>query len=309
MKILHLDSNHDVIYEELSALGIENHVDLKSTKSEIENIISNYHGIVMRSRITVDKGFIEKAINLKFIARVGSGTENIDCEYLKEKKIELISSGEGNSNAVGEHALGLLLSLSKKITKSNIEMKNGIRKREENRGFEIEGKTIGLIGYGKTGKSFAKKLSGFNCNIIFCDIKTNLGDNYAREVKINELKETSDIISLHTNLNQSSRHIIDKQFIDDCKKSFCLINTARGECISNHDLIYGLESDKIIGAALDVLENENKDFEGIEVDQNLDKLKKFENVILTPHIAGWSKESKVKLAQITVNKIKEFLDL
>ncbi len=309
MKILHLDSNHDMIYEELSALGIENHIDLKSTKSEIENIISNYHGIVLRSRITIDKGFIEKAINLKFIARVGSGTENIDCEYLKEKKIELISSGEGNSNAVGEHALGLLLSLSKKITKSNIEMKNGIRKREENRGFEIDGKTIGLIGYGKTGKSFAKKLSGFSCNIIFCDIKTNLGDDYAREVKINELKETSDIISLHTNLNESSRNIIDKQFIDDCKKSFCLINTARGECVNNHDLIYGLESHKIIGAGLDVLENENKDFEGIVVDQNLDKLKKFENVILTPHIAGWSKESKVKLAQITVNKIKEFLDL
>ena len=309
MKILHLDSNHDMIYEELSALGIENHIDLKSTKSEIENIISNYHGIVLRSRITIDKGFIEKAINLKFIARVGSGTENIDCEYLKEKKIELISSGEGNSNAVGEHALGLLLSLSKKITKSNIEMKNGIRKREENRGFEIDGKTIGLVGYGKTGKSFAKKLSGFSCNIIFCDIKTNLGDDYAREVKINELKETSDIISLHTNLNESSRNIIDKQFIDDCKKSFCLINTARGECVNNHDLIYGLESHKIIGAGLDVLENENKDFEGIVVDQNLDKLKKFENVILTPHIAGWSKESKVKLAQITVNKIKEFLDL
>ena len=309
MKILHLDSNHDMIYEELSALGIENHVDLKSTKSEIENIISNYHGIVIRSRITIDKGFIEKAINLKFIARVGSGTENIDCKYLKEKKIKLISSGEGNSNAVGEHALGLLLSLSKKITKSNIEMKNGIRKREENRGFEIEGKTIGLIGYGKTGKSFAKKLSGFNCNTIFCDIKTNLGDNYASEVKINELRETSDIISLHTNLNQSSRHIIDKQFIDDCKKSFCLINTARGECVSNHDLIYGLESGKIIGAGLDVLENENKDFEGMVIDQNLDKLKKFENVILTPHTAGWSNESKVKLAQITVNKIKEFLDL
>ena len=189
---------------------------------------------------------------------------------MKEKKIELISSGEGNSNAVGEHALGLLLSLSKKITKSNIEMKNGLRKREENRGFEIEGKTIGLIGYGKTGKSFAKKLSGFNCNIIFIDIRRNLGDNYAREVKINELKETSDIISLHTNLNQSSHYIIDKQFIADCKKSFCLINTD---------------------------------------DQNLDKLKKIENVILTPHIAGWSNESKIKLAQITVDKIKDFLDL
>lgn len=309
MKILHLDSNHDMIYEELSALGIENHVDLKSTKSEIENIISNYHGIVLRSRITIDKGFIEKAINLKFIARVGSGTENIDCEYLKEKKIELISSGEGNSNAVGEHALGLLLSLSKKITKSNIEMKNGLRKREENRGFEIEGKTIGLIGYGKTGKSFAKKLSGFNCNIIFIDIKRNLEDNYAREVKINELKETSDIISLHTNLNQSSHHIIDKKFIADCKKPFCLINTARGECVNNDDLIHGLESGKILGAGLDVLENENKDFKGMSDDKNLDKLKKFENIILTPHIAGWSNESKIKLAEITVDKIKEFLDL
>ena len=309
MKILHLDSNHDMIYEELSAIGSENHVDLKSTKSEIENIISIFHGIVIRSRIKIDKGFIEKAVNLKFIARVGSGTENIDCEYLKEKKIELISSGEGNSNAVGEHALGLLLSLSKNITKSNIEMKNGFRKREENRGFEIEGKTIGLIGYGKTGKSFAKKLAGFNCNIIFSDTKTNLGDNCAREVKISELKETSDIISLHTNLNQSSYHIIDKQFIDDCKKSFCLINTARGECVNNADLIFGLESGKIFGAGLDVLENENKDFEGIAVDQNLDKLKKFENVILTPHTAGWSNESKIKLAQITVNKIKEFLDL
>ena len=309
MKILHLDSNHSMIKKSLSALGLKNDIDLTSNKVEIGNIIGAYHGLVLRSRIKIDKDLIDKAVNLKFVARVGSGTENIDCEYLVKKNIELITSGEGNSNAVGEHTLGLLLDLSKKITKSHIEMQNNLRKREENRGFEIEGKTIGLIGYGKTGKSFAKKLSAFNCNIIFCDIKTNLGDNYATEVKINELKETSDIISLHTNLNQSSRHIIDKQFIDDCKKSFCLINTARGECVSNHDLIYGLESDKIIGAGLDVLENENKDFEGIEVDQNLDKLKKFENVILTPHIAGWSKESKVKLAQITVNKIKEYLDL
>ena len=144
---------------------------------------------------------------------------------------------------------------------------------------------------------------------IFIDIKRNLGDNYAREVKINELKETSDIISLHTNLNQSSHHIIDKQFIDDCKKSFYLINTARGECVSNDDLIRGLESGKILGVGLDVLENENKDFKGMSDDQNLDKLKKIENVILTPHIAGWSNESKIKLAQIIVDKIKEFLGL
>jgi len=307
MKILHLDSNHSMIKKRLSELGLKNDIDLTSNKAEIENIIDVYHGLIIRSRIKIDKDLIDKAVNLKFIARVGSGTENIDCKYLMKKNIKLITSGEGNSNAVGEHTLGLLLDLSKKITKSHIEMQNNLRKREENRGFEIEGKTIGIIGYGKTGKSFARKLSGFNCNVIFNDLKKDLGDEYAKQVTISELKEKSEVISIHTDLNKLSHHLINKKFINDCKKPFYFLNTSRGECVNTKDLIFGLKNGKISGAGLDVLENETKSFFDLNEDDIFDRIKKFENVILTPHIAGWSFESKVKLAEITVDKIKKFL--
>lgn len=307
MKILHLDINHSMIKKSLSTLGLKNDIDLTSNKVEIGNIIGDYHGLVVRSRIKIDKNLIDKAVNLKFVARVGSGTENIDCEYLMKKNIELITSGEGNSNAVGEHTLGLLLDLSKKITKSHIEMQNSLRKREENRGFEIQGKTIGIIGYGKTGKSFARKLSGFNCTVIFHDLKKGLGDEYAKQVTISELKEKSEVISIHTDLNKLSHHLINKKFINDCKKTFYFLNTSRGECVNTEDLIYGLKNGKISGAGLDVLENETKSFFDLTDDDIIDRIKKFKNVILTPHIAGWSYESKIKMAEITVDKIKKFL--
>ena len=307
MKILHLDSNHGMIKKSLSALGLKNDIDLTSNKVEIGNIIGAYHGLVLRSRIKIDKDLIDKAVNLKFIARVGSGTENIDCEYLMKKNIELITSGEGNSNAVGEHTLGLLLDLSKKITKSHIEIQSNLRKREENRGFEIEGKTIGIIGYGKTGKSFARKLLGFNCNVIFNDLKKDLEDEYAKPVTISELKEKSDIISIHTDLNKLSHDLINKKFINDCKKPFYLLNTSRGECVNTKDLIFALKDGKVSGAGLDVLENETKSFFSLNDDDSFEEIKKFENVILTPHTAGWSYESKIKLAEITVDKIKKFL--
>ncbi len=307
MKILHLDINHSMITKSLSTLGLKNDIDLTSNKFEIGNIIGDYHGLVVRSRIKIDKNLIDKAVNLKFVARVGSGTENIDCEYLVKKNIELITSGEGNSNAVGEHTLGLLLDLSKKITKSYIEIQSNLRKREENRGFEIEGKTIGIIGYGKAGKSFARKLLGFNCNVIFNDLKKDLEDEYAKSVTISELKEKSDIISIHTDLNKLSHHLINKKFINDCKKPFYLLNTSRGECVNTKDLIFALKDGKVSGAGLDVLENETKSFFSLNDDDSFEEMKKFENVILTPHTAGWSHESKIKLAEITVDKIKKFL--
>ena len=307
MKILHLDSNHGMIKKSLSALGLKNDIDLTSNKVEIGNIIGAYHGLVLRSRIKIDKDLIDKAVNLKFIARVGSGTENIDREYLMKKNIELITSGEGNSNAVGEHTLGLLLDLSKKITKSHIEIQSNLRKREENRGFEIEGKTIGIIGYGKTGKSFARKLLGFNCNVIFNDLKKDLEDEYAKPVTISELKEKSDVISIHTDLNKLSHHLINEKFIIDCKKPFYLLNTSRGECVNTEDLIFALKDGKVLGAGLDVLENETKSFFSLNDDDSFEEIKKFENIILTPHTAGWSYESKIKLAEITVDKIKKFL--
>ena len=307
MKILHLDINHSMITKSLSTLGLKNDIDLTSNKFEIGNIIGDYHGLVVRSRIKIDKDLIDKAVNLKFVARVGSGTENIDCEYLVKKNIELITSGEGNSNAVGEHTLGLLLDLSKKITKSYIEIQSNLRKREENRGFEIEGKTIGIIGYGKAGKSFARKLLGFNCNVIFNDLKKDLEDEYAKSVTISELKEKSDIISIHTDLNKLSHHLINKKFINDCKKPFYLLNTSRGECVNTKDLIFALKDGKVSGAGLDVLENETKSFFSLNDDDSFEEIKKFENVILTPHTAGWSNESKIKLAEVTVYKIKKFL--
>ena len=307
MKILHLDINHSMITKSLSTLGLKNDIDLTSNKVEIGNIIGDYHGLVVRSRIKIDKDLIDKAVNLKFVARVGSGTENIDCEYLVKKNIELITSGEGNSNAVGEHTLGLLLDLSKKITKSYIEIQSNLRKREENRGFEIEGKTIGIIGYGKAGKSFARKLLGFNCNVIFNDLKKDLEDEYAKSVTISELKEKSDIISIHTDLNKLSHHLINKKFINDCKKPFYLLNTSRGECVNTKDLIFALKDGKVSGAGLDVLENETKSFFSLNDDDSFEEMKKFENVILTPHTAGWSYESKIKLAEVTVYKIKKFL--
>jgi len=307
MKILHLDINHSMITKSLSTLGLKNDIDLTSNKFEIGNIIGDYHGLVVRSRIKIDKNLIDKAVNLKFVARVGSGTENIDCEYLMKKNIELITSGEGSSNAVGEHTLGLLLDLSKKITKSHIEIQSNLRKREENRGFEIEGKTIGIIGYGKAGKSFARKLLGFNCNVIFNDLKKDIGDEYAKQVTISELKEKSDVISIHTDLNKLSHHLINKKFINDCKKTFYLLNTSRGECVNTEDLIFALKDGKVSGAGLDVLENETKSFFSLNDDVNFEEIKKFENVILTPHTAGWSYESKIKLAEITVDKIKKFL--
>ena len=308
IKILHLDENHKILRNGLSELGFQNIFDFKSSKKEIEKKISEFHGVVIRSRITIDKDFINRAENLKFIARVGSGTENIDCNYAKNKGIAILSAGEGNANAVGEHSLSLILSLFNNIIKSNNEIIDNIWLREDNRGIELDGKTIGIIGYGKTGKSFAKKLSGFNVEILCNDIVKNKGDKYSKQVSLDLIKSNCDVISLHTDLNKSSRYFINKSFIDDCKKSFFLINTSRGQCVKNSDLVDGIKSRKILGACLDVIENESSSFENLKDDGNLDFLKKSEKVILTPHIAGWTFESKMKLSKTIFEKIKYLLN-
>ena len=225
MKVLHLDSNHSLLLTALEKLYINNHCDFSSSKNTIENIIGEFHGIVIRSRFTIDRQFIDKAINLKFIARVGAGLENIDTDYAKSKGIHLISAPEGNRNAVGEHTLGLLLNLTNKITRANNEVKEGIWQREINRGFELEGKTIGIIGYGNMGKAFAKKLIGFDCDVICYDIEPEVGDELAEQVSLKEFKKRVDVISLHTPQNESSIQLINASFIDSVSKSFWLINT------------------------------------------------------------------------------------
>ena len=305
IKILHLDENHNVLKNGLDKMGFKNFFDYKSSKIEIEQKIAEFDGIVLRSRIKIDKNLLDRTKNLKFIARVGSGIENIDSDYAKKKGIVVLSAGEGNANAVGEHALSMLLSLFNNIIKSNDEINNNIWKREENRGIELNYKTVGIIGYGKTGKSFAKKLAGFNVKLLCSDIIENIADDYAEQVSIDEIQSRCDIISLHTDLNKLSKHLVNTKFIDNCKKPFYLINTSRGQCIKTSDLILGIKTGKILGACLDVNENESNSFENFKQDSYLDFLKKSEKVILTPHIAGWTFESKLKLSQIILKKIKD----
>ena len=307
MKILHLDTTHPFLGKELEKIGFTNHYDFDTLKSDLK--LSSYFGIIIRSRISIDRDFIERGENLKFIARIGSGTENIDVDYAEKKGIQIISTPEGNSNAVGEHALGMLLSLLNNINSSSKEVQNGIWKRESNRGFELKNKTVGLIGYGNTGKSFAKKLIGLNVNIIFYDIKNIKKDKYARPVSLNYLKDNSDIISLHVSMTKESNGLIDKDFIKSCKKPFWLINTSRGDCVIMNDLIKGLKNEKVLGAGLDVIAFEKKSFEKLTVNENdqssLDYLNSSSNVILTPHIAGWTQESKIGLVKIALEKIKK----
>lgn len=307
MKILHLDKNHPLLIEQLTVAGFENEENYYAPKDAIEQIIHQYEGIVLRSRFKIDKAFLDAATNLKFIGRVGAGLENIDCEYAEQKGIKLIAAPEGNKTAVAEHALGMLLNLMNKLSYVDKEVRNGVWKREENRGIEIEGKTVGIIGYGNMGKAFAQRLKGFNCKVICYDIKPNMGDGNAQQVSLDYLQLHSDILSLHTPETPDTHHYINKDFINGFAKSIWLINTARGKSVCTDDLVEALKSGKIKGAGLDVLEYEKSSFENMFSDNELPDAFRYliaaENVLLSPHIAGWTMESKEKLAQVIVDKI------
>ncbi len=294
--------------EQLQDLGFINHEDFTSSKHEIEDKIQDYHGIIIRSRFKIDKPFLDKATNLEFIARVGAGLESIDCDYAKSKNITLIAAPEGNANAVGEHTLGMLLTLFNKLNTANSEIKSGNWNRESNRGHEIEGKTIGIIGYGNMGKSFAKKLKGFDCEVIFYDILENIADANAKQVSLNELQQKSDVISLHIPWSLETDKMFNENFINQFAKPFWLINTSRGNNVVTSDLVEGMKSGKILGAGLDVLEYEKLSFETLytenEIPEAFRYLLQAKNVILSPHIAGWTFESHRKLAQVIVDKIK-----
>ncbi|GAA0872929.1 2-hydroxyacid dehydrogenase [Gangjinia marincola] len=310
MKILHLDKNHPLLIDQLDQAGFQNDEDYTSTKAEIEDKIMQYDGIVIRSRFPVDRSFLEKATSLKFIGRVGAGLENIDTAFAEERNIQLFNAPEGNRNAVGEHALGMLLSLLNKLNSANHKVREGIWDREGNRGIELEGKTIGIIGYGNMGNAFAKKLQGFDVDVLCYDIQKDVGNEFARQVNLVELQQKADVISLHTPLTNLTIGLINNEFIAKMKKKFWLINTARGKSVVTKDLVNALKSRKILGAGLDVLEYETSSFENffkegeaIYLPEAFNYLLKAENVILSPHVAGWTVESKVKLAQTIVNKI------
>ncbi|PWA11697.1 2-hydroxyacid dehydrogenase [Flavobacterium laiguense] len=308
IKILHIDSNHPLLWEQLQQAGFVNHADFKSTKQEIEAKIQDYQGIVIRSRFKIDQQFLDKATNLQFIARVGAGLESVDCEYATSKNIALIAAPEGNCNAVAEHTLGMILSLFNKLNIADSEIRSGEWNREKNRGYELDGKTVGIIGYGNMGKSFAKKLRGFEVEVLCYDIKENVGDANAKQVSLQELQQKTDVLSLHIPWTPETDKMVNSDFINAFAKDIWIINTSRGKNIVTADLVTAMQSGKVLGAGLDVLEYEKLSFETLFQDKNTPEAFQYlldgRKVILTPHIAGWTYESHEKLAQVIVDKIK-----
>ena len=307
MRILHLDENHPILVEELEKAGFQNTLAYTESKSEIERIVKDYDGLVVRSRFPIDASFLAKGTNLKFIARVGAGVENIDQEAAKRKGIELIAAPLGNANAVGEHALGMLLGLMNKLRLAHQSIQAGDWLRETHRGEELEGKTVGIIGYGNMGKSFAKKLIGFDVKeVIYYDIDTKTPDDFARQVTLEELQAKAEVLSLHTPQTPLTVGMIDAAFLTKMKQPFWLINTARGSAIKTAALVQALKNGKVKGVALDVLEYEKSSFENLfatKISSDFSYLLAADNVLLSPHVAGWSIESHRKLAQIIVHKI------
>lgn len=305
-KILIIDLMHESITSMLNNIGYE--VDYEPTIS-IEDIykkISNYVGLIVRSKIKVDKNLIELGTNLKFIARAGAGIDQVDEDYLKAKNITLLNAPEGNRVAVGEHAVGMLLCLMNKLNTGNFEVKNGIWNREQNRGYEIAGKTVGIIGYGHMGKSFAECLVGFGCNVVAYDkYLTNYADFCAHEASLETIFEAADIVSFHIPLTTESRAWANTEFFNKFQKPIWLINTSRGEIVPMKAVVESIQSGKIIGAGLDVLENEKLKTLNEEQQLYFNELVKSDKVLLTPHVAGWTHESYIKINEVLVEKINQ----
>ena len=307
MKILIVDKIHNILIEKLIKYGHSCTYEPSINPKDIINVLKNYEGLIIRSKIKLTKEILSENKHLKFIARVGSGLESIDVEYAHKIGIKCINSPEGNRNAVGEHAVGMLLSLFNNISKAYIEVKNGIWQREPNRGLELEGKTIGIIGYGNTGSAFAKCLQGFDVEIISYDkYKHNYSDGNTREVALDEIFKKADILSLHIPLAEDTKYMINSKFINNFKKNIYFINTSRGKIVKTEELIIELKNNKILGAALDVLEYEKVSFEELSSHSpTLQYLQQSEKVLLTPHIAGLTYESNIKLSEIIAEKIKK----
>lgn len=306
-KILCIDSNHEVLHETLISSGFQCDLFWNKSKEELIQLIPNYDGIVIRSKFKITKDIIDTAPNLKCIGRVGAGMENIDVNYAQSKGIICVSAPEGNRDAVGEHALGMLLMLLNNLKRADNEVRQGIWKRAENRGYEIKGKTIGIIGYGNMGSEFAKRLQGFGCTILAHDtVKTNFGNEFIKESTLDQIFEEADIVSIHLPLTPETDYYINDTFISSFKKNIYVINSARGKCLNTTDLVKHLKTGKVLGACLDVLEYESTSFENIDVTalpEPMQYLLKSEQVILTPHIAGWTHESNYKMSKVIAQKM------
>ena len=306
-KVLITDAVHDVMLQEFHQHGYEINYKPDCTNDEVKSIISVYQGLIINSKIRCDKEFIDKGINLKFIARLGSGREVVDIPYAQSKGIKVYFSPEGNKNAVAEHAMGMLLSLANQLNQADIEVKQKIWNREDRRGWELKGKTIGIIGFGHTGSQFAKKLQGFEMRVLAYDkyLAKNYSNkvNFVKEVVLDELIHQSSIISFHLPLAKDTFHIADKSFFDKCNPATIVINTSRGSVIDTKALVNALDSGHLGGACLDVFENEKPSTYSIIENELYNRLFQMKNVILSPHIAGWTIESKYLLSKVLLDKI------
>ena len=312
MKVLFIDSVHPVLEERLLSLGFDCEHDYNSSRSELFAKIHNYEGLVIRSKTPIDSEFLEASTGLKFIARSGAGLENIDCIKAESLGIHLFSAPEGNRQAVGEHTLGMLLNLFNKLSTADAEVRAGKWNRETNRGIELSGKTVGIIGYGNMGEAFAKCISGFNCTVLAYDnTKTAYSDDYVCESSLKNIQEKADIISFHTPYNDSTHHYLDCDFIAKMNKPFYIINTARGKVVRTESLVKGLQEGAILGACLDVLEFEKASFENMfdtVIPTSFQYLLDSKKVLLSPHIAGWTVESYFKLSSVLANKIESSIN-
>lgn len=307
IKVLIVDKVHEILIREFEKAGWVCHYLDTITPQQVWNTINAYQGLIIRSKLKITQKLIDKAEQLQFIGRVGSGLENIDVAYAESKGIKCFNSPEGNRTAVGEHTLGLLLNLANKINIANQQVKQGRWLRDANWGVEIEGQTVGIIGYGNMGSAFAQRLYGFNCRILAYDkYKTGFGNEFVEEANLNTIFQQSDIVSIHVPLTHETRHMADLKFFSQFHKKIILLNTARGEIVKTSDLVTVLSIGKIQAAGLDVLEYEKHTFEELhqsEIPEDLQYLMKAENVIITPHIAGWTHQAFYKLSAIMAQKI------
>jgi len=303
MRILFIDTTHPFLKQELEKKNYICDTAYEKSKGEIQEIIHNYQGVIIRSRFIIDKEFIDYASELKFIARAGSGLENIDVSYAESKNINCYNAGYGNRKAVAEHALGMLLSLFNNLNKADQEVRNGKWKREENRGLELSGKTIGIIGYGNNGSAFAEVLKGFGVTILAYDKYLT---KHPYQNTMESIFKQADIVSLHVPLNTETTYLVNDDFIYKFEKDFYFINTARGKCANTKSLVLALEKGKIKGACLDVLEYEKTSFENLSQEgfsSEMQYLMGSPKTMLSPHIAGWTRESNVKITKVLLKKI------
>lgn len=306
-RVLITDDCHPLLTEGLTKLGFVCDFFPDITLEETRRIIPGYEGLIINSKIIVDRSFLDAAKALRFVGRLGSGMEIVDRPYAASLGIAVVSSPEGNRNAVAEQALGMLLALANNLLGADREVRRNVWRREERRGWELRGKTLGIIGFGHTGSQFARKLAGMEMTVLAYD-KYKPAGYAARMPWVEEttpaaIRERSDIISLHLPLTPETKHLVDGPFIDGCKRGFALINTARGACIKTEDVVAALEDGRIGGACLDVFENE-KPATFSDAEKHLyERLHRLENVVLTPHIAGWTRESKRLLAEVLLDRI------